>query len=47
LEPALEQQLSRLRANSIEDLAEALLGFNDSEDLHRWLAEVGNGKGQS
>ena len=41
LKPAVERQLSQLNAKSLGDLAEALLGFSDSEDLRRWLAERG------
>mgnify|MGYP006442353717 CR=1 FL=1 len=37
LSPVLEQRLQTLSVSQLEDLAEALLDFNDVNDLSRWL----------
>ena len=37
LSPMLEQRLQTLSVSQLEDLAEALLDFDDLNDLSRWL----------
>ena len=38
----VEQRLENLSTSQLEDLVEALLEFNDFDDLTRWLETRGN-----